>query len=371
MFWTIAAGLLFAAAFITLFPLLRSRSIWQALALALIFLLPAGAFWVYHTVGTPAAIGLSPPRNMPATAANPAAGAHSPDSEEMDAMIENLRSKLEENPEDLDGWMLLARTLRATQQFPEAMEALHVADRLSPGNPFVMVDMVETQIFTTSDGRITPEMKATLEQALEIQPDQQKALWLLGIAAAQEGDEAFAISYWETLLQKVEPGSNVAKSVQSQINAARARVGMDVAEVPPQQDTMAPAPLAQEPPATPDDGSWPGVQVSVRAGEESAASIPQGGVLYVMIRSPGPAMGPPIGVRRIIDPQLPLEITISDQDSMLKERQISAETEVQIQARVSRTGSPAASTGDWQSIPVLVSLDGAGEVELVIDQRVE
>ena len=60
-------------------------------------------------------------------------------------------------------------------------------------------------------------------------------------------------------------------------------------------------------------------------------------------------MGPPLGVRRIIDPVLPLEITISDQDSMLEERQISSESEVQLQARISLTGSPAAGSGDWQS----------------------
>jgi hypothetical protein len=90
-----------------------------------------------------------------------------------------------------------------------------------------------------------------------------------------------------------------------------------------------------------------------------------------VIRSPGPAVGPPIGVRRIIGPQLPLEITISDQDSMIKERQISAETEVQFQARISLTGSPTASTGDWQSTPVIVKLDGTETVELIIDQRVE
>jgi cytochrome c-type biogenesis protein CcmH len=103
----------------------------------------------------------------------------------------------------------------------------------------------------------------------------------------------------------------------------------------------------------------------------AASSIPQGGVLYLVIRAPGPAVGPPIGVRRIIGPKLPLEITISDQDSMLKERQISSESEVQLQARISLTGSPGAQTGDWQSEQVTVTLDSAKNVELVIDQRVE
>jgi len=360
---------------ITLSPLLRAKSLWQALALALIFVLPAGAVMIYKQVGTPAAIGMSTPAKRAAAATPPPNEAHSPESAEMDSMIANLRSRLTENPDDLDGWMLLARTLRATQQFPEAMEALKTASRLSPGNPFIIVDIVETQIYMSPGGEITPEMTATLRQALEMQPDMQKALWLLGIAAAQAGDDAFAITYWETLLEQIEPDSNVAKSVQMQINAAKSRMGMaveetDIVETATTDTSVAETPSA--PPAeTPADGSWPGLRLTVAADPAAQSEIPEGGVLFVIIRSPGPAVGPPIGVRRIIGPKLPLEITISDQDSMIKERSISAETEVQFQAKYSLTGSPTASAGDWQSKPVIVKLDGAETVELVIDQRVE
>lgn len=353
MFWTIAAALLFVGAFITLSPLLRAKSVWQPIALALVFLLPAGAAWLYTDVGTPAAINLAP---MPSRAAASAADPHSSETQQMDSMIASLRSKLTENPDDLEGWMLLARSLRATQQFDGALEALETANRLSPGNPYIMADTVETRIYMTPGGQITPDMVDTLKQALELQPDLQKALWLLGIASSQAGDSAMAITYWETLLEQVEPGSNVAKSVEAQINAAKTQMGMIVEEPP-----MVPA----------DDGSWPGIRLAVRAGEDVKSRIPSGGVLYVMIRSPGPAMGPPIGVRRIIDPKLPFEITVTDQDSMIKERQISAEAEVQFQARISLTGSPAANTGDWQSNPVTVSLESTENVELVIDQRVE
>jgi cytochrome c-type biogenesis protein CcmH len=379
VFWTIAAATLFAAALIFLFPLLRARSMWQALALALVFLIPASAALLYKQVGTPAAIGMSAPAKRAAAASPPANEIHSPDSAEMDSMIAGLRSKLEENPEDVDGWMLLARTLRATQHFPEAMEALETANRLSPGNPFIIVDTVETQIYMSPGGQITPEMTATLQQALEMQPDMQKALWLLGIAASQAGDDAFAITYWETLLEQIEPDSNVARSVQSQINAAKARMGMAVEETTVDETVIAEEDVAASPSATPSappaetpaDGSWPGVRLTVRGDPASRSEIPQGGVLFVVIRSPGPAVGPPIGVRRIIGPKLPLEITISDQDSMIKERTISAETEVQFQAKISQTGSPTASAGDWQSKPVIVKLDGTESVELVIDQRVE
>lgn len=362
MFWTIAVAVLFAAALITLSPLLRAPSLWKPLALAMVFLLPAATIGLYKQFGTPAALEMTrtPPRQA---AANEA---HTSGAEEMDSMIAGLRARLTESPESLDGWILLARTLKSTQRFPEALEAIETANRIAPDNPTVMVDLVETRIFMTADGRITPEMTETLQRALELQPGMQKALWLMGIASSQAGNEALAVEYWETLLEQVEPGSNVARSVQNQINEARSRMGQAVETTPVEATVVDATPVAEQ-----SDGAWPGITVAVNADDASRSRIPSGGVLYVMIRSAGPAMGPPLGVRRIIDPVLPLEITISDQNSMMQERQISSETEVQLQARISLTGSPTAGPGDWQSVPVVVSLDSTQSVELVINQKVE
>jgi cytochrome c-type biogenesis protein CcmH len=199
-------------------------------------------------------------------------------------------------------------------------------------------------------------MSAILEQALDQQPGMQKALWLMGIASSQAGNDAIAIAYWESLLEQLEPGSSVALSVQSQIDEANARLGTVAADTPA---------------AVEDDGNWQGIKLTITADESGQSSITAGGVLYVIVRSPGPAMGPPIGVRRVVDPVLPLVMTIRDQDSMLKERQISSESEIELQARISLSGSPAASSGDWQSAPLTVALDSVEAVELVIDQQVE
>lgn len=365
MFWTFAAALLFAAALITFFPLLRAKTLWKPLALALVFVVPATAAWMYTQIGTPEGIKVVGKPPAPRAAQNPAPDqAHSPDSQGMDTMIAGLQARLEQNPADLDGWMLLARSYKATQRFAEAAAALEKANQLEPGNPVIMVDLVETEIFLTPDGRISDENVATLKQAIEMDPGMQKALWLLGIASSQRGDANAAVDYWETLLAQLEPGSTVAQSVQSQIDQLKVESVMAAAE-----PEMVAAPAPDPEPA--DDGSWQGVNVSVRAGDEAQSRIPTGGVLYVMVRSSGPAMGPPLGVRRIIDPALPLEITISDGDSMMQERMISSEATLQLQARISLTGSPAAKTGDWQSAPLSVSLESNEPVELVIDQRVE
>jgi cytochrome c-type biogenesis protein CcmH len=387
MFWAIAAAALFAAALITFLPLLRGKSYWKPTALALLFLLPAAGLWIYSEIGTPEAIGVQGVPVAHATGnaqgAGMGAGIGAEGAAEMEPMLESLRARLTESPEDLDGWVLLARTLKTLQRFPEALEALEIAHGIAPDDPFVMVELAEARIFTSTDGRIDEASTAMLERAVELEPTQQKGLWLLGIAAAQAGDDAFAISYWESLLAQLEPGSPVTQSVQAQVNEAKARLGMEVeapAPAAPSADvTAASAPVAEAAPAIiaggGDGAGWQGTAVRVTASATARAAIPPGAVLFVVIRSPGPAVGPPIGVRRIVGPNFPLELTITDQDSMLAERRISLESEVQLQARVSLSGSPAAKPGDWQSVPQTVSLsvppNSGAAVELNLDQQVE
>jgi cytochrome c-type biogenesis protein CcmH len=368
MFWIIAAVALFVAALVTFMPLLRGKTFWQPAALALMFLLPAAGLWLYTEVGTPQAIDLPV-----ATATHPGAANAASDAD-IDTMINGLRGKLTESPEDLDGWMLLARTLKTMQRYPEALDALLVAHRIAPDNPDVMVELAEARIFTSGDGQIDADSIAMLQRAVELDPAQQKGLWLLGIAAAQADDLEGAISRWETLLAQLEPGSPVAQSVQTQINEANTRLGRPTAEaVAPMAAAAAAQPVAQEiaAPEPAADGSWRGTPVRIAASEAARSKIPTGAVLFVVIRAPGPAVGPPLGVRRVIDPILPLDITISDQDSMLAERKISLESEVRLQARISLSGTPAAASGDWQSAAVTVPLSATDTVELILDQQVE
>jgi cytochrome c-type biogenesis protein CcmH len=121
----------------------------------------------------------------------------------------------------------------------------------------------------------------------------------------------------------------------------------------------------------PDGDGWTGTRLVVTAADGARAALEQGAVLYVVIRGAGPAMGPPLGVRRVANPAFPLEITITDGDSMLQERPISSEAELQLQARVSLSGSPAAQSGDWQSVAQAVDRVGTSLVVLNIDQQVE
>lgn len=379
LFWILSAIGLAIATLLTCLPLFRQKTGWTPIALALVFALPVGALLLYQKVGTPEAIGLSGVPQASSHAGTAAAAG------EIDDLVGKLRARLDESPESLEGWVLLARTLKTMQRYPEALEALQTAKRIAPDDPFVTVELVEAQLFMSQGGMISEDMINQLQSALDQDPGQQKALWLMGVAAAQSGDDEAAIGYWETLLEQVEADSPIRSSVQEQISAARLRLGIEAPETPPvtlaeqappqPAPSMAPAVPASEPTAGEaapvDSATWTGIDVQVTGGDAIPAGVPENAVLFVMIRTPGVAAGPPIGVRRVIGPNLPLSMAINDQDSMLQERLISSEPQVQLQARLSLSGSPGARSGDWQSLPVTVPLDSTKSVELVIDQQVE
>lgn len=379
MFWTITAAAVFVAALISFLPLLKGKTFWQPAGLALIFLVPVASLWIYKSVGTPEAIDLTPaPRAANVT--------HTQELPDIDAMVSGLQIRLKENPEDVEGWMLLSRTYKSMQRYPEAVEALEKALEVAPDDPSVMVELAEAWVYVSPDGRIGDNSLSMLQRALVIDPGQQKALWLLGMAAAQQGEFEYAIEQWETLLASMEPGSDVASTVQSQIDQARQAMAAPAATAgiePTASEPAASEPAVEQAASevstvaetvvatSAEDSSWQGTKLNITAGDALPAGLAAETVLYVMVRTPGVAMGPPIGVRRVIGPSLPMEITITDRDSMLKERMISSEAEIQLQARLSRSGSPAPAPGDWQSQKVTVGLLSNDPVELTLDQQVE
>jgi cytochrome c-type biogenesis protein CcmH len=365
MFWALAATFLLIAAVLTLWPLLVGKTLWKPMALLLVFAVPAAAAWLYQGVGTPAA--LEPEARQPMDLSG--AG--------MADLTDRLQARLTATPEDLDGWVLLGRSYKTLQRYPEALQALETANRLVPEQPMVLVELVEARLFASGDPRITPEMVALLEQAVGSEPGLQKGYWLLGIAAAQRGDDAGAIARWEELLEQVEPGSGVADAVTAQIAEARTRLGIPAGESPPAGETLTAgeatvageAPLAGEAPVI---GAAPLFAVEVTlspTARETLGPLPPEATLFVVVRPAGAAAGPPLGARKIERPEFPLTLSLTDKDSMLPQRPISSAGEVEIQARLSFTGQALPVTGDWQSQPAS-GLSGQ-PIRLLLDQQVE
>lgn len=377
MFWLISLLILLIAGLLALSPLLGKGSNWKLATLALILLLPMAAWWLYQQVGTPQALDLV---SLRAPEQEPDESAHAANTD-MATLTEGLRQRLEENPDDVQGWILLGRSYKNLQNFPLAIEALEKADSLQPGQPLVQVELVEAQLFASGQQHFSAEMTAVLEQAVAADPSLQKGLWLLGIAAAQAGDDARAIAWWEQLLPQVDPGSQVEQMIQSQLAEARSRLGQAPASAPGSESTAAPAsaPTAAPTSAPTAAPAWQGLDIRVElSGAASqawpqlpAGEVPPGTVLFIIIRPESAAGGPPLGARRVVQPQFPLQLTLSDQDSMMEQRPISSTPRLELQARLSRNGQPTPSAGDWQSAVLAVSSTSGEPTKLVVDKELK
>lgn len=334
-----------------LYPLLGRKSAWRPAGFFLLLATPALALWLYSQVGTPQAIDTQ-------RAVHPEIHAAQQQDRAMDmsSMITRLQARLAQEPDDLDGWILLSRSFKSIQQPEKALEALESARRIAPDDPAILAELAEVRMMMAPAGQADVEAVSLLENALEKDPDQQKALWLMGNSAAQAGDDEKAIEHWESLLALLEPDRTVAITVSKQISEARARLGLDVSE------SSGNSPAA---------ASAAGFNVRITSDETTTGDFPGTAVLYVIVRPAGSASGPPLGVRRVDRPSLPLELMLTDQDSMMSARKISSVDLLTVQARVSFSGSPQATSGDWQSSVVALDRGEVGPVELVLNQQVD
>lgn len=343
-FYVIAAAMIAATLVLLLWPLMRhgrnqgrSRGVF-ALALAIAFVLPLAAAGLYLTVGTPRALdGIA--KQAPAMDVGQALAA--------------LRTHLKDAPDDAQGWLLLAQTTSAMGQSAEARDAYDRLLRLAPDNPTAMVGWAEADSMARPDHRIEGRSRELLERAVQQEPDNQRALWLLGISDFQQDRYADAAATWRRLQPLLEPGSSVAKAVAQQIAAADARAG-----------GSAPAPAAS---AAVDAPTGPKLTVKVSLAPALKDKLQPGDTLFVYARAEqGPPM--PLAVARLDAAHLPTTVELTDAMTMAPTMKLSSVPRVFVGARISHSGQAIGQAGDLEGDAGVVPVDRSEPVAVLIDK---
>jgi len=193
----------------------NARNTAYALGLAL----PAVAIIFYLNVGTPKSIGnenvaTAPPQNT--TAAEPPQRSQ----EQIEANVAALAKRLQSNPSDAQGWAMLARSYSSMEKYGEAAGAYEKATELTPNN----ADLWAEYAFAAAmaGGRsLKGRPQELIDRALKIDPENAKALQLAGSAAFEAKDYERAIGYWEQVLKRVPPNSDIAQTITSRIDEAK------------------------------------------------------------------------------------------------------------------------------------------------------
>jgi cytochrome c-type biogenesis protein CcmH len=304
--------------------------------------LALAAFLLYRLVGTPAALD-------PAARAAPAT---------LQDAIAQLEARLQGDPSQVEGWRLLGQAYAGAKQPAKAAEAFAHAARLAPDDPDILVEAAESRALAAPEHRIDARGVAWLDHALQVQPAHQRARWFSGIAKRQAGDAAGAAATWAALLPEVDP--NAAAVLREQVDLARADAGLP--PLPPD----ATAPAASRSPAG--SGSHAiQVRVALDPGLAQRARLDGNATVFVIARAPG---GPPmpLAVERHAVSALPFTATLDDADGPMPTAKLSAVDEVELVARVSRSGNAMPQPGDLESAPLRVRLPANAPVDLLIGQ---
>lgn len=324
----------------------------RAMALALGAVVPIGAFAIYLVVGTPDALD---PRVLADNTA-----AHAADRQQLEAMVEGLAARLKQDPENGEGWVMLAKSYKHFGRFKESAQAYaNAVSRVQP-DATLFADYADV-LAMTQGRRLQGEPEKLIARALEVDPRHVKALALAGTAAFERKNYAAAAGYWERMLPLVEPGSDDARAIKASVDEARGLGGIAVAAAPSaaasQPKSAAPAALAKS-----------GVSGVVKLAPQLAGKVaPTDTVLIYARAAEGSRM--PLAIVRKQARELPAAFTLDDTSAMAAGMTLSKQQQIVIAARISKSSSAAAQPGDFEGVTGPVRNNASG-VTVVIDSEV-
>jgi len=354
-------------------------------AVALLLAVPAIALALYLFLGERQII---PQLELAAAGAGAGTAQHAGGADGMpslDVLVQRLEERLQQVPEDGQGWTMLGRTYFATGRTQDAEWALARAHELLPDD--VQVSLAYAESIAANNGNDLKGKPAELiSAALKAEPDNATARWLSGMVAFQQGQFQSAATAWKRALAQLDPASDDAAKLTSLIAEAEQRAGVpapmrlaangDAATTEPAATAVPspaaeapnveapPQPTAAEPPPT--AAAAEGLDVSVSLSPELADGMPPETAVFVFARAAsGPPM--PLAVQRLTLADLPASVRLDDSMAMMPQMRLSAFPQVVVGARVSPSGLAMPQPGDLEGSTGPMSSTGAGTVSVTID----
>jgi len=316
----------------------------------------------YAWLGAPSRLALGPGssnRGAPGDAAeSPAAAASRAEAmAKIESMINRLVDHLKAQPDDADGWQMLARTYAALGKQQQSVDAFKQAEKLRPTDPTLLSDYA-VAVALNNNKDLEGEPRALIERALKANPKHPKALALAGTAAFGRKDYKLAIDYWEQLAKVEPPDSPMAQQIRDSIAEARQMAGMPAATSGATVSGESPSPAV---------GS---AQVSgtVSLSDKLKGRVSPDDTVFVFARaSEGPRM--PLAIIRKQVKDLPFDFKLDDSMAMSPAAKLSGVNKVIVGARVSKSGNAMPQSGDLQGLLQNVSV-GQSDLKLQIDSEI-
>lgn len=322
----------------------------KRLALILLVTIPLLAILIYLKIGSPASV-LIPAASPLETDSQPTAQ-HSAMMSDLEPLLGSLEKKLESNPDNGDGWALLARSYVELRQHAKAIAPYEKAAKIIPNDPQLLADYADA-LAVVNGHKVTGKPEELVLQALKLDPHHVKALMLAATAAFDRKDYKKAMAYWQTLKQDLPADSELLPEIKASLNEASALSGEKITEEPF-------VPLS--------NNKVSDVSGVVSVSPKLIDKLDAASTVFIFARdAQGSPM--PLAIARTTVSHLPYTYRLNDSSAMMPNHKLSNAHEVVVVARISKSGDAKQQSGDFQGVTKAFTPNGKS-VDIEIDQMV-
>ena len=311
----------------------------RRLAVILVFLVPLTAFWLYVKIGNPEAIvnptGAAMMDGKPMTQAD------------VEGLLASLAAKLEKNPDDGAGWVLLGNSYVKIGKYAEAVKAYEQATKKITDNAQLYADYADA-LAATNDYKLEGLPVELANQALKIDARNIKAKMLLATAAYDRQDYKEAVALWEKIITELPKEAEIIPDIKAAIAKAQSLAGETKSTSVQKVAVNA------------------GIRGTVRLSPALTKALDANATLFVFARA---AQGAPmpIAIVRASAKDLPYQFQLDDTSAIMPSNKLSQADAVVVVARISKSGDAKPISGDLQGMSAVMKPVGEN-VEIEINE---
>ena len=272
--------------------------------------------------------------------------------QDVEKMVAGLAAKMQQDPTNLKGWAMLARSYKVMGRPKDAEKAYDRAGAYLDGDAQLLADYADVSA-SNANGSFEGKPQAIINRALKADPNNMMALWLAGTADYNRGDYKGAVQVWGRLAKLLPADSEDMKMIQGSIMEARGK-----ANLPPES-------LVSQPTSPVAAVSGKNINGTVEINPDLKSRIKPDYIVMVIARAPGARM--PVAIMRGKAADLPLRFVLNDALAMTPDALISNLSEATIEVRISKSGQAKAEPGDLYSEIQTVKV-GTNNLKVVVDQ---
>lgn len=329
-----------------------------AMALVLTILVPAATVLAYLEIGRTDLI------DQRQAAMTDGANAEAASLEEL---VQQLEKRLEQEPANIDGWMMLSRTYLALGRLNAGAKAMERAYALAPNEVELKIAYAEVLGLADPNKSLLGRPAELIAEALTLEPTNSNARWFSGLVAFQRGQYQAARTTWQSILDELDPASEEAGNLRKMMDEAQRRAGVPAETASAtSSETTAPE-TAPTPQAASQADSQASLTVAVSLDPSLSDRVSPEDTVFVFARAvQGPPM--PLAVQRLQVKDLPATVTLDDSQAMSPALRLSAFDAIQVGARISKSGQATPQPGDLFGESGPVQRDAQTDVQIRIDQ---